>query len=185
MRVVAGQWRGRVLLSPEGDGVRPTADKVKEALFSILGPNVAGSLFVDLCCGAGGLAVEALSRGAARVILVDQARASLDVARSNLELCGAAPGSFDLTRSDCLGWLEKWRPPRTPWYLVGDPPYHSELPWAILEHVKRLAGSEGFRAGVIEHESDVDLVGDGDGECPTRIDVRRYGRCSLTIVRPR
>ena len=64
MRVITGSWRGRKLKSPSGQDIRPTTDRVKEAMFSMLGPAVADSLVIDLCCGAGGLGIEALSRGA-------------------------------------------------------------------------------------------------------------------------
>ncbi len=108
MRVIAGLWRGRVLKSPSGDSVRPTTDRVKEAMFSILGPQISGSLVVDLCSGSGGLGIEALSRGAEKVIFVDQAPGALKVTRANLELCGAPPFSFELARRDALKWLADW-----------------------------------------------------------------------------
>ncbi len=98
MRVIAGSWKGRRLKSPASDAVRPTTDRVKEALFNILGPDVTGCLFVDLCCGAGGLGIEALSRGAAGAIFVDQAPRSLNSARANLEICGA---DFERIRTQC------------------------------------------------------------------------------------
>jgi len=77
MRVIAGMWKGRRLKSPSGDEVRPTTDRVKEALFNILGPDVRDCLFLDLCCGAGGLGIEALSRGAAGAVFIDLSRKSL------------------------------------------------------------------------------------------------------------
>lgn len=184
MRVVAGKWRGRVLRSPRGLAVRPTTDRVKEAMFSILGPPLAGSVFVDLCCGAGGLAVEALSRGASRVILVDSSRPSLELARANLELCGAAAGSYQLVRADVLVWLGQWEPPAGPWHLVADPPYQSELPWTILEQLTRLSARPGFRLGLVEHGA-AGRGGSGPGQAlAAGLEIRRYGKSALVVVRP-
>lgn len=184
MRVVAGKWRGRVLKSPRGQAVRPTTDRVKEAMFSILGPAVAGSTFVDLCCGAGGLAVEALSRGASRVILVDSSRESLDLARANLQLCGAGPGDYQLARSDVLRWLGQWVPPVKPWFLVADPPYQSDLPWTILEQLIGLSGLPGFRLGLVEHGSSARRDPAAGAGLPPDLETRRYGHSALAVVRP-
>lgn len=184
MRVVAGKWRGRVLKSPRGDVVRPTTDRVKEAMFSILGPDIVDAVFIDLCCGAGGLAVEALSRGAFKVILVDNSRKALDLARANLELCRAKKGSFELVRSDAVSWMVNWKPPAAPWFLAADPPYRSELPGAILEQMTRLARSADFRVGIIEHGSREDLVSEDAPEVPLTLDTRRYGKSTLTLIRP-
>lgn len=185
MRVIAGKWRGRVLRSPRGEAVRPTADRVKEALFSMLAPDLPGALFVDLCCGAGGLALEALSRGADQALLIDTSGRSLEVARTNLELCGAEAGTYQLVRADCLRWLDGWIPPGSPWLVVADPPYDSPLPWAILTRLAQLADTPGFRVAVVEHRS----AGDSTQlpELPPGLDLslRRYGQSSLAIVRPR
>ena len=94
MRVIAGQWKGRRLLSPVGSEVRPTTDRVKEALFNILGPRVSGAEVLDVCCGGGGLGIEALSRGARRAVFVDIAPQCLDLVRRNLKHCGAADAAW-------------------------------------------------------------------------------------------
>ena len=89
MRVISGSWKGRRLQAPAGDSVRPTTDRVKEAMFSILGSDIRDCQFLDLCCGTGGLGIEALSRGASSVIFVDSSRPTLAMVRENLDLCGA------------------------------------------------------------------------------------------------
>ncbi len=88
MRVTGGIGKGRRLRVPAGSRVRPTSDKVKQALFNILGENVKGALFLDLFAGAGGVGIEALSRGAARVVFVDDSRDSLNAIRKNIEQTG-------------------------------------------------------------------------------------------------
>jgi len=142
MRVVAGKWRGRVLQSPKGDKVRPTTDRVKEALFSMIGPRVSGSIFVDLCCGAGGLGIEALSRGCQQAYLVDISARSLAIAQSNLEKCGADKSSYQLIQADSFAWLKNWVLTDSPFIIVSDPPYASDLVTGIFCQLLELAGHE-------------------------------------------
>jgi len=88
MRITGGTGKGRNLKVPAGSKVRPTSDKVKQALFNILGEKVNHAVFLDLFAGAGGIGIEALSRGADRVVFVDDARESLHVIKGNLEEIG-------------------------------------------------------------------------------------------------
>lgn len=181
MRVVAGRWRGRRLLAPPGNGIRPTADRVKEALFSILGRRVEGALFIDLCCGTGALGVEALSRGAARAVFVDESRDALALARANLEHCGAEAGAWSLERADAAGWLDRWRPePGQPWLAVADPPYRAGLATPIMGKLAALREVGGCRALVVEQ---------GSGEAPDAAQspgwqLRRYGQSTLALWFP-
>jgi 16S rRNA (guanine966-N2)-methyltransferase len=85
MRVTGGIGKGRKLKVPAGLRVRPTSDKVKQALFNILGKKVEGALFLDLFAGIGGIGIEALSRGAKRVVFVDESRDSLRIVKHNIE----------------------------------------------------------------------------------------------------
>ena len=89
MRVVAGRFGGRRLQAPPGRGTRPTSDRVREALFSTLGP-IAGARVLDLFAGSGALAIEALSRGAASALLVERDPRAVTVIRANLEALGLA-----------------------------------------------------------------------------------------------
>ncbi len=185
MRVIAGSWKGRRLKSPASDAVRPTTDRVKEALFNILGPDVTGCLFVDLCCGAGGLGIEALSRGAAGAIFVDQAPRSLNSARANLEICGADFEQIQLVKADAVSWLEGFRPPEDGrrWILVADPPYLSGAAGAIMVGLARLASDPGLAAAVIEHGPRTpDLPDHQEGGLTWTI--RRYGESRLAVARP-
>lgn len=117
MRIVAGELKGRKLLSPpRGHEVRPTADRVREALFSIVG-DVEGAEVLDLFCGTGALGIEALSRGAAHAVLVDSSigPAHRNVAALDLE------GRAELVRSDALEFLRRDR--RRFDLILCDPPY--------------------------------------------------------------
>ncbi|MCL1926070.1 MAG: 16S rRNA (guanine(966)-N(2))-methyltransferase RsmD [Syntrophorhabdaceae bacterium] len=95
MRIVAGKWRGRKLRAPRGLDVRPTTDRVREAIFSIIGERVAGAKVLDLFAGTGAMAIEALSRGAAGAVLVESSLAAMGVLRENL-------ASVDASSAVCL-----------------------------------------------------------------------------------
>jgi len=89
MRVIGGEFRSRVLKSVPGISVRPTPDRLREALFNVLAPRIAGSVFADLYAGTGAVGIEALSRGASRVILIEQNRTALGVIRDNVKSLNA------------------------------------------------------------------------------------------------
>ena len=88
MRVVAGRFGGRRLVAPPGEATRPTSDRVREALFSVLGVSVRGARVLDLYAGSGALGIEALSRGAAAAVFVDRAQPAIKAIRANLEALG-------------------------------------------------------------------------------------------------
>ena len=101
MRVIAGELKGQRLVAPRGWKVRPTSDRVREAIFSALGDRVEGALVLDLYCGTGALAIEALSRGAARATLVDR---DTRPALGNVQRLGLAERA-ELVRADAGRWL--------------------------------------------------------------------------------
>lgn len=88
MRIISGTSRGRRLAAPRGQSLRPTSDRVKESIFNILGREVEGKVVLDLFAGTGNLGIEALSRGAVRVIFVERAREALRTIHKNLLQCG-------------------------------------------------------------------------------------------------
>jgi 16S rRNA (guanine966-N2)-methyltransferase len=124
MRVTGGTGRGRRLKAPAGSSVRPTSDKVKQALFNILGERVVGALFLDLFAGAGGIGIEALSRGAGRVVFVDASRASLNVVNQNIQQTG-----FEQRSQAVLSKVESFlKKPAGSYDIVFlDPPYADEM----------------------------------------------------------
>ena len=92
MRVIAGTYRSRTLLSPSGTATRPTSDRLRETLFNILGPRVQESRFVDLYAGTGAVGIEALSRGAAHTFFAENSPAALKALRGNLNSLGVHQG---------------------------------------------------------------------------------------------
>ncbi len=123
MRVVAGQLRGRRLIAPPGRGTRPTSDRVREALFSILGP-LDGVRVLDLFAGSGALGIEALSRGAAHVTFVDSGPRALAAIQRNLETLGVAGAEAAVSRRDALRFLREQDGARFD-LVFADPPYSS------------------------------------------------------------
>ena len=92
MRIIAGKWRGRPLIAPQGDATRPTADRTREALFSMLTSRLGsfeGLRIADVCAGTGALGLEALSRGAAHCTFIERDRAAIDALRANIAKLGA------------------------------------------------------------------------------------------------
>ena len=102
MRVIAGRWGGRRLQAPPGDATRPTSDRVREALFSVLGTRVDGAHVLDLFAGSGALGIEALSRGAAAATFVDSAPAAIRALKANLDALGA---DAEVRRADVRRFL--------------------------------------------------------------------------------
>jgi 16S rRNA (guanine966-N2)-methyltransferase len=120
VRIVAGTYGGRRLAAPRGTGTRPTADRVREAVFSMLEP-VADARVLDLFAGSGALGLEALSRGAAEATFVDSAPAAVRAVHANLEALGA---DAEVRRADARGFLRNARADGRQYDLVFlDPPY--------------------------------------------------------------
>src|ERR1700761_9286082 len=92
MRVIAGMYRSRPLAAPRGDKTRPTSDRLRERLFNILAPRIAGARFADLYAGTGAIGIEALSRGAAHVWFAEKAAPAVAALRANLSSLGIRSG---------------------------------------------------------------------------------------------
>jgi 16S rRNA (guanine966-N2)-methyltransferase len=125
VRVIAGSMRGRRLTVPPGDGVRPTKDIVREAVFSALDARgaIVDASVLDLYAGSGALAIESLSRGAARAVLVERDRTALAAITENISTLGL-DADVRVARADVVSFLASPPPPEAPFDLVlADPPY--------------------------------------------------------------
>jgi 16S rRNA (guanine966-N2)-methyltransferase len=176
LRVIGGELRGRRLLAPPGRDTRPTSDRVREAVFSILGP-VDGARVLDLFAGSGALAIEALSRGAAEATLVDSSTAAADAIRRNLSALGL---DAQVRRQRASVFLERARAAQRQYDLVFlDPPYHQ--PGALGRELSAsLAPVLGVGARV---------VAESDRRAPLELDLpllvdRRYGDTLIRIYGP-
>jgi 16S rRNA (guanine966-N2)-methyltransferase len=179
MRVIAGEWRGRKLLAPKNDATRPTADRTRETLFSMLTSRVGsfeGLYVADLFAGSGALGIEALSRGAAHCLFGEQDRDALDALRQNLAALGAAPRA-DVRAGSVLGL----GPARRSFdLLLFDAPYQTGAGSVALDKLNRLGWvrpDSWISVETGERES-VDVAGFAiDAE-------RRVGKAKLTLLRP-
>ena len=139
MRIIAGSLRGRRLISPPGEAVRPTPDRVRESVFNILGQWLDGMDFLDLFSGSGAMGLEAASRGARRVVLVERDPLACETVEHNIASLGLA-GVVDLVRGDVLESLASLgRGGSTFDVVFADPPY-SELPSTLEAVLAALAG---------------------------------------------
>ena len=178
MRVIAGIYKGRKLESPENRDIRPTTDKAKEALFSILSNDIPGARVLDLFAGSGALGIEALSRGAEECVFVDHSRQSISLIRKNLAACGAGDeakvlnGDYRRILAGLSGSFD---------VIIMDPPYGQGL----MDEAFRLIGEHGLLAedGIIvcEHRKEEVLPEEICGF--VREKERRYGIVKLTIYR--
>jgi 16S rRNA (guanine966-N2)-methyltransferase len=134
LRIIAGKFRGRKLKSPPSLEVRPTSDRLRETLFNVIAPRIAGARFLDLCAGSGAVGIEALSRGASHATFVDQSREMCALTKSNLELCRIDKNDGEIVQVEASAFLQRIatqphgaaRPgrPIAPWDIVFfDPPY--------------------------------------------------------------
>ena len=180
VRVVAGRWRGHPLRTLAGQDVRPTADRVREALFSILGDAVADAEVADLCCGSGALGIEALSRGAARATLVDLSAAALTIVRANLARLDVPAAQAAAVRAEAVAWLRRRLASAEPLLVLADPPYASGVGQALLATILAAPPTARIPVAVIEHDADHLL--DIPPTSRWRAEVRRYGRSGLTIL---
>lgn len=176
MRVVAGRYGGRRLVAPRGDLTRPTADRVREALFSALGP-LDEARVLDLYAGSGALGIEALSRGAARVVFVERDRRALDVLRRNLAALDVPPAEADVRPGDARAALRTARARGEDYDLVFlDPPYRL-APALGPELLRGLTGLLAPGARVV---AEMDRRSPLELDLPCTLD-RRYGDTQIRI----
>ncbi len=176
VRIVGGTRGGRVLRAPAGRDTRPTSEKVREALFNILG-SVEGDHVLDLFAGSGGLGIEALSRGAAHVTFVDAGKPALTAVRANLKELGL-DSHAKVVAGDAVSHAARLVPEQ-PWRIVFiDPPYASEL---ASRAVLALPVANLARGAVIVIEHDRrNAPPDAMGSL-LRTDQRRYGDTMISF----
>jgi len=176
MRVVAGSARGRRLRAPRGASTRPTSDKVRGAVFNLLGQFFDGGAVLDLYAGSGGLALEALSRGASRAVCVESDPAALACLRANALACGFA-GRLEV-RAETVEHALTRLPASTFFLAFLDPPY-AVGPEAALARIERVLAPGGL--AVAEHDA-LRPPADRYGALALS-DRRRYGGTGISIYR--
>ncbi|MDR2487295.1 MAG: 16S rRNA (guanine(966)-N(2))-methyltransferase RsmD [Clostridiales Family XIII bacterium] len=179
MRVIAGEFRGRRLLAPEGQDVRPTSDRVREAIFSMLGEAVEGASCLDLFAGTGALGIEALSRGATSCVFSDASRRSIALLHNNLKSLQVADRA-DVLSADYRQALRKLRDKDA---QVGiafvDPPYAA----GYYRPVMQMLADYGIIliGGLVVVESDARRRADIDVDGFSIIREKTYGKVAVDI----
>ncbi|HVJ03058.1 MAG TPA: 16S rRNA (guanine(966)-N(2))-methyltransferase RsmD [Sphingomonas sp.] len=178
MRIIAGEWRGRPLVAPKGDTTRPTADRTREALFSMLASRLGtfeGLAVADLFAGSGALGLEALSRGAASCLFVEQDKTALDALKANIAKLGARGADVRPGSVMALG------PARAPLDLIlMDPPYGTGAGAVALDKLGRLGWAGPGTWISIETARDEQVEVGGFEIDATRV----HGKARLTLLRP-
>jgi 16S rRNA (guanine966-N2)-methyltransferase len=173
MRIIAGSAKGRRLKAPPGKQTRPTSDRVREAVFSILGPPPAGALVLDLFAGSGALGLEAVSRGAQKAIFVDQDSAALQTLRHNIEGLSLVE-CCQVVKGDAMRTLKRLarEQQRFHWIFI-DPPYATSLAQQSLHEIGEASMLAGEAQVIVEH----DKRSEPDDAFGTllKTDSRRYG----------
>ena len=176
MRAITGKARGRRLETLTGEDVRPTADRIKEAIFSALQFEIEGRLFLDLFAGSGQMGIEALSRGAAGAVFVDESRESAGVVRKNLQSTGLMENA-SVMNMDSIGFLKMKSGKFDIAFL--DPPYRTGL----LQKALELVVGSVKKTGVIVCESPLDEeLPENCGDF-TVDRTYRYGKIKVTMYR--
>lgn len=176
MRIIAGDFKGRRLESPENNDIRPTTDKVKEALFSIISAHVYDGVFVDLFSGTGNLGLEALSRGAAKCYFGDNSRQSIGIIKRNIEYCKAKDRAV-VYAGDYLNTLDKINDKVDVFIL--DPPYEAGYYEKCFEKIRELDLLDEDGIIVAEHRFNLDLPEEMSGF--VKIKERKYSHIVLSI----
>lgn len=183
MRIIAGEFRGRRLVSPRGRSIRPTADRVREAIFNIISMHLAGAKVLDLYAGTGALGLEALSRGAARAVFVDQSAAAVRLIHENIRLCRAQGRARVIHQpiSQALKILAAGRG-EPEWFDVVflDPPYGKGLVQAVLIELTELRIVAPDCLAIAEHHDSESLPMTGGGWMKFR--ERKYGDTVVSLL---
>jgi len=179
MRIIAGRWKGTRLASPAGAKTRPTTDRVKESVFSILGYHIEQARVLDLCAGTGSLGLEALSRGAESAVFVEKSGKALGLIRENCAKVRA--GHVRIIRGDALRYIRNWDPSAEPFSLIFfDPPYRGGLYRPVLEAIDQ---SPVLReGGIIMVEHGRDQVLRESYQTLMIMDNRRYGDTQISLI---
>lgn len=178
MRIIAGSAKGRRLHSPKSLLIRPVSDKVKEAIFNILGDRVEGSNVLDLFAGTGSVGLEALSRGALRCVFVESYPHALSLLKKNIGACGFFDRTFIL-RGELPGVLNRLKKKGAFGLVFVDPPYDRGLIGPALDGLVRYNLIDAQSCVIVEHsprEAPVD-------KSVTVFDSRKYGQTLVSFLR--
>ena len=175
MRIISGSRRGHKLIEFQGDSVRPTTDRVKESIFNLIQEYVPESVCLDMFAGSGALSFEAISRGAARAVLVDKDKRSVDIIKKNTASLGFEE-QCEIRNEDCFIYAERTGEKFDIIFL--DPPYNRNFIEPVLDAIvdKELLSDGGI---VVLESDDTDFSGEKEGLAILK--QRKYGRTYITV----
>lgn len=182
IRIIAGEYRGRKLKVPAGNDVRPTSDRVREALFNLLSSLLSWNemTVLDLYAGSGALGLEALSRGAKHAIFVEATHKNLKILQQNIELMSLDSTRFELVQDRAVRWIFHFTDPEKPCVAFLDPPFSGKEYDLILEKLALLPAIRTGSLIVVESPNAREL------NFPANLELlkhRRYGSVTLDILR--
>lgn len=177
MRIISGEHRGRKLLDFEGQAIRPTTDRVKEAMFNLIQEYIPEASVLDLFGGSGALSLEALSRGAKKAICIDKDKRAADIIRKNTQTLNYTD-KCEILNTDSMEYLKRCGQQFDIVFL--DPPYNKGFIEPILASLIRydIPGEEGI---VVLESDDTDFCRETEGL--TILKQRKYGRTYITVYK--
>ena len=182
LRIIGGEYRGRKLKVPAGNDVRPTSDRVREALFNLLSSLLSWDelTVLDLYAGSGALGLEALSRGAKQAIFVEASRRHLKTIQQNVELMSPEQARFELVQERAVRWISSFADPEKPCLAFLDPPFAGKEYDYMLE---KLALLPAIRTGSMIVVESLDSREIKFPDIMELVKHRRYGSVTLDILR--
>lgn len=185
MRVVAGTWRGRRLVAPRGFETRPSAARLREAMFSALGRAIVDATVADLFAGSGALGIESLSRGARHVTFVETHRRAVEAIETNLRSLDAPKDATRILRDDAWAWLDRLDggAPGEIRVVLADPPYDADSLPGLLPRAAAWVQSGVLDVFVLEHPAELRAGTEAEpAHEDLRVRTRRHGRGAFTIL---
>ena len=183
LRIISGSLKGRRIASLPGLSTRPTSDKVREAIFNIIGHDIEGTSFLELYAGTGAIAIEAVSRGADHAVLIESSQTAAEIIRKNIEHCGIADKA-KLIRWDIEQNLNCIKSMDNKFDMVFlDPPYEKNLVNKTLTHLCLCDSIAAEAYVIVQHSKAEPLDLKGLEEFYSLEKDRRYGKNIVSILR--
>ena len=181
IRIIAGEYRGRKLKVLKGMDVRPSSDQLREGLFNMLSSlaDYESMIFLDLYAGTGALGLEALSRGAKKVIFIEASRKNMSVLKQNIESISPEQNCFELAQDSSVHWLSGFADPGHPSVVFLDPPFSGDEYELILNKVNVLPSIRAGSLIVVESNQAREI---SFPETLVLLKHRRYGSVKLDIL---
>ena len=182
IRIIAGKYRGRKLKVPQGMDIRPSSDQLREGLFNMLSSlaDFGSMIFLDLYAGTGALGIEALSRGAKKVVFIEASRKNMSILKQNIESVSPEQNCFELAQDSSAHWLSGFADPGHPCVVFLDPPFSGSDYELILNKLTILPSVRPGSLIVVESNQAREIL---FPEALLLLKHRRYGSVTLDILR--